>query len=34
LLHNKVMDSLEESIVIDGRDAQTDASTVSHDQLA
>lgn len=34
LLHNKVMDSLEESFVIDGLDAQTDAPTLSHDQLA
>ena len=34
LLQNKVMDSHEESFVIDGRDAQTDASTLSHDQLA
>ena len=34
LLHNKVMDSLEESIVIDGRDAQTDTTEVSHYQLA
>lgn len=33
LLHNKVMDSLEESDDIDGRDAQTDTSEVSHDQL-
>jgi hypothetical protein len=28
------MDSLEESIVIDGRDAQTDTTEVSHYQLA
>ena len=34
LLHNKVMDSLEESDVIDGLDAQTDPAEVSHDQLA
>jgi len=34
LLHNKVMDSLGESVVIDGPDAQTDAAEVSHDQLA
>lgn len=33
LLHNKVMDSHEESDVIDGRDAQTDTTEVSHDQL-
>lgn len=34
LLHNKVMDSHGESDDIDGTDAQTDASEVSHDQLA
>lgn len=34
LLHNKVMDSLEESDVIDGRHAPTDTCEVSHDQLA
>lgn len=34
LLHNKVMDSPEESDVIDGLDAQTDTAEVSHDQLA
>ncbi|MBS0482004.1 MAG: phospholipid carrier-dependent glycosyltransferase [Proteobacteria bacterium] len=31
LLHNKAMDSLEESDVIDGRDAQADTFEVSHD---
>lgn len=34
LLHIKVMDSLEESEDVDGRDAQADAHEVSHDQLA
>ena len=34
LLQNKVMDSRKESIVIDGRDAETDATAISHDQLA
>jgi hypothetical protein len=34
LLHNKMMDSLEESVVIDGPDAQTDAREVSNYQLA
>lgn len=33
LLHNKVMDSLEESVCIGGRDAQTDTAEVPHDQL-
>ncbi|MBB3992290.1 VOC family protein, partial [Croceicoccus naphthovorans] len=31
LLHIKVMDSLEESEDVDGRDAQADAHEVSHD---
>jgi RNA polymerase primary sigma factor len=34
LLHNNMMDSFEESDVIDGRNAQTDTAEVSHDQLA
>ena len=34
LLHNNVMDSLVESVVIDGLYAQTDAPAVSHDKLA
>lgn len=34
LLHNKVMNSLEESDVIDGPDAQTDPAEVSHYELA
>ena len=34
LLRNEVMDSLEESDVIDGLDASTDSPEVSHDQLA
>ena len=34
LLQTKVMDSLWESDVIDGPDAQTDTPEVLHDQLA
>lgn len=34
LLHNKVMDSLGESICIDEPDAQTHLPDVPHDQLA
>jgi hypothetical protein len=34
LLRNKVMDSPEESDVIDGGDAETDPTEISNDQLA
>gem|GEM_PF-2944508 len=33
LLHNEVMDSLEESVCIGGRDAQATITEISDDQL-